>query len=214
MIQKHRKGFSLIEMMVVAGIISVLLSIGIPVQMKYLRAARSTALKADMSSIHKGWQAFGSLARNYCYNEKSDVGANLESVGLMSLFSGKRYGSDSKKKPNFIGFGSIPYANLCKAGTNNNSRGNGEVVLNKAEHETKVTADSGAGIGIGVNSSGGTADQDTNCDLGIATYEIGAFAFVGKNIWEGMSLNERGVLSEVEEETSPTAVGNHTPCSS
>ena len=55
---KNKKGFSLVELMVVVAIMGVLSAIAIPSYSNYRKTAKKSAYKADLVSLHKGWLAF------------------------------------------------------------------------------------------------------------------------------------------------------------
>ena len=55
---KNKKGFSLVELMVVVAIMGTLAAIAIPAYNEYRKSAKKAAYKADLSSLHKGWLSF------------------------------------------------------------------------------------------------------------------------------------------------------------
>ena len=91
---KSKKGFSLVELMVVVAIMGTLASIAIPAFNEYRRAAKKNAYKADLTSLHKGWLAFGVELDSFCERETSPTNASIINVGMSSLGSSKLYGAD------------------------------------------------------------------------------------------------------------------------
>ncbi len=92
---KSRRGFSLVELMVVVAIMGVLAAIAIPAYNEYRKAAKKTAYKSDMLGLHKGWLAFGVELDSFCERETNPSNASIGNVGMQSLLSSKLYGKNS-----------------------------------------------------------------------------------------------------------------------
>ncbi len=90
---KNKRGFSLIELMVVVAIMGTLAAIAIPAYNEYRKSAKKTAYKSDLLSLHRGWLAFGVELDSYCARETKPREATLSNVGMVSLFSSKLYGN-------------------------------------------------------------------------------------------------------------------------
>ena len=90
--KKSKRGFSLVELMVVVAIMGTLAAIAIPAYNEYRRSAKKSAYKADLTSLHKGWLAFGVELDSFCERDTSPVEASLGNVGMSSLVSSSLYG--------------------------------------------------------------------------------------------------------------------------
>ena len=90
---KSRRGFSLVELMVVVAIMGTLAAIAIPAYNEYRKSAKKTAYKSDLLSLHKGWLAFGVELDSFCERETSPDKASIQNVGMSSLLSSNLYGS-------------------------------------------------------------------------------------------------------------------------
>ena len=188
-----KRGISLLEIMVVVMLFSTLVAIAIPTYNKHVRKTRSLALQTDISSLHKGWQAFGASSRNYCFNELSRVHANIVSVGLRSLLTNGRYGSEGKRRPNFIGFG-VPFTSTCKVGGQDSTGAHvaGVVVKDDADNMDNK------GIGVGIDSAGTSSMIPTYCGVDNRSYAMGGLNFVGGKFFEAVAINEEGILERLE----------------
>ena len=86
---KNKRGFSLVELMVVVAIMGTLASIAIPAFNEYRRSAKKASYRADLSSLHKGWFAFGVEIDSFCDREShSSRVASIRNVGMESLLYG------------------------------------------------------------------------------------------------------------------------------
>ena len=89
---KSKKGFSLVELMVVVAIMGTLASIAIPAFNEYRRSAKKNAYRADLTSLHKGWMAFGVELDSFCERETSPKISSIANVGMSPLLTSKLYG--------------------------------------------------------------------------------------------------------------------------
>ena len=88
----NNKGFSLIEILVTVGLISILTTIAVPAYKNYRLNTFKTVLKTDSSTSFKMYQTFHSLNGDYC--------GSFETVGLKSLLTSDNYRTDNY----FLGF--------------------------------------------------------------------------------------------------------------
>ena len=100
--KKQKRGFSIVELMVVAAIIGVITSISVPIYSSYRSNARKSIYKSDLSSMQKGILAFGAETGNFCRRKTQPNEISLATIGMASVFSSEMYGYKAKDK-NFIG---------------------------------------------------------------------------------------------------------------
>ena len=79
---KNKRGFSLVELMVVVAIMGVLSAIAIPAYNDYRKTAKKSAYKADLTSLHKGWLAFSVELDSFCDRESDPRNVNIKHVGM------------------------------------------------------------------------------------------------------------------------------------
>ena len=89
-----RKGFSLVELMVVVAIMGTLAAIAIPAYNEYRKSAKKTAYKSDLMGLHKGWLAFGVELDNFCERTTQPSTSSITNVGMTSLTTSKLYGTN------------------------------------------------------------------------------------------------------------------------
>lgn len=82
-IKKNKKGFSLVELMVVVAIIGVLAVIGIPQYQKFMSKARQAEAKTNLNSIFQGEASF--------FTEYNGYSTNLGAIGADAAGTGLRY---------------------------------------------------------------------------------------------------------------------------
>ena len=173
---KNKRGFSLVELMVVVAIMGTLAAIAIPAYNEYRKSAKKSAYKADLTSLHKGWLAFGVELDSFCERRTNPKDASIKNVGMESLFSSKLYGSGPSNK-NFIGFGAQHGSEPCTL----------PIVLDDALNN--------AAHGI-YDVSGSEA---TACVLGITEYKMGVAGHVSGENFVGFAVNQSGVIEEEPE---------------
>ena len=54
MLRKHKKGFTLIELMIVVAILAILATVAVPAFIKYMRKAKTTEAIDELDKIYKG----------------------------------------------------------------------------------------------------------------------------------------------------------------
>ena len=221
----NKRGFSLVELMVVVAIMGVLASIAIPAFNSYRASAKKNAYKADLTSLHKGWQAFGVELDSFCERETQPASASITSIGMQSLLNSKLYGSTTAQTriaPSCTLSGT-PEPSGCVApgetGVVCTGCSAGVLTAGRA-----ATTGNGPGkhnfIGFGTDNCGsanltsrqilgneGTTNTtaDTNCDLNVATYEMGVYGHISGAKSYGVSINQNGVVSSEFENTTVTA---------
>ena len=217
---KNKRGFSLVELMVVVAIMGTLASIAIPAFNSYRKSAKKTAYKSDLTALHKGWQAFGVELDSYCERETSPDDASITNVGMESLLTSKLYGVNGNNlvkctgtctagtPPNSVGPGVHPTGSACATGcTQSAVSGNGPGKHNfigfGATSCTNLTLTSDAQI-LGVESTTPTT-HDTDCDLDVSTYEMGVYGHISGSDYFGISIDENGVTSSEYEGTAGAA---------
>ena len=92
---KNNKGFSLIEVLVTVGLIGVLVGIAVPSYNNYKKNTVEMALKADLGSGAKVYNAKYAVESTFCYT--------FEDVGLPT----SKLDNPIYKKGGFFGFGKV-----------------------------------------------------------------------------------------------------------
>ena len=162
---KNKRGFSLVELMVVVAIMGTLASIAIPAFNEYRKTAKKASYRADLTSLHKSWLAFGVELDSFCDREIAPEEASIKNVGMESLDGSKLYG-DNPKKHNFIGFGAEACLNTSVVVTN-----------------------------LQIKSSSPPTTHDTSCELDVDTYKMGVYGHLAGKEYFGISIDNRGVFS-------------------
>ena len=75
---KNKKGFSLLEVLVTMGIVTVLAGIAIPAYNQYKEGVKDTAVKSDISNARKAYLAYDAVNNTFCV---SLAGAGLAGLG-------------------------------------------------------------------------------------------------------------------------------------
>ena len=231
----NKRGFSLVELMVVVAIMGVLASIAIPSFNEYRKSAKKNAYRSDLMSLHKGWLAFGVELDSYCTRETNPRNSNIENVGMASLLNSKLYGTSSatpQRSASCSGGGTLtpsgctPTANTtpctgCTGGTNP------VFTAFRAARTAGVGPDKHNFIGFGddnctapdlanrqiVGMQGTTStNEDTDCDLNVASYEAGVYGHISGAEFFGVSINNNGVLSGEQSISANTQTAD-TGCS-
>ena len=222
----NKRGFSLVELMVVVAIMGTLASIAIPAFNSYRKSAKKTAYKSDLTALHKGWQAFGVELDSYCERETNPDDATITNVGMESLLTSKLYGVNGNNlvkctgtctagtPPGSVGAGVHAAGSTCATGcTSSTVSGNGPGKHNFIGFGdtscTNVTLTSDAQI-LGVEGTTPTT-HDADCDLDVATYQMGVYGHISGADYFGISIDENGVTSSEYEGTAGAA--SETNCS-
>jgi len=183
------------------------LQVAIPAFNEYRKSAKKAAYRTDLSSLHKGWLAFGVEIDSFCDRDTEPRAVSIQNIGMQSILTSKLYGDRS------------PGANagVCSDNASNTSAtcatASGdwiEIVANNAPGKHNF-------IGFGAVTCGTVAapvnnihqilgeegttatTHDANCDLGVAEYEMGVFGHVSGVDYFGVSINNNGILSQESE---------------
>ena len=195
---KNKRGFSLVELMVVVAIMGTLASIAIPAFNEYRKSAKKASYRADLTSLHKSWLAFGVELDSFCERESgaqaADRVASIVNVGMESL-SGSKYYGDNPGKNNFIGFGAFATTNPCPGGAWTAS--------------THIQSDNtSSSTALVINNA--AAQIDAGCTLSIVDYRMGVFGHVGGVEYFGLNIRETGVVEDATARgTNPVALAGH-----
>ena len=224
---KNKRGFSLVELMVVVAIMGTLATIAIPAYNEYRKSAKKTAYKTDMLSVHKGWLAFGVELDSFCLRETQPRSASITSIGMQSLLNSKLYGknsSQSRVAPTCTAPASTPEPANCVAPGET-----GVVCTGCSDSSSTLNAGNAATTGNGpgkhnfigfgddnctaanltsrqILGNAGTTNttHDANCDLNTSTYEIGVYGHISGKNYYGVSVSNNGVASsEFEDDSTP-----------
>ena len=183
---KNKRGFSLVELMVVVAIMGTLASIAIPAFNEYRKSAKKAAYRADLTSLHKSWLAFGVELDSFCTRDTDPDTASIVNVGMESL-SGSKYYGDNPDKNNFIGFGAFATTNPCPGGA-----------WTASTHiQDSNTSSSTALVINNVNTQ-----IDANCTLSIVDYRMGVFGHVGGVDYFGLNIRQTGVVEDATARSS------------
>lgn len=228
MYKLNKRGFSLVELMVVVAIMGVLASVAIPAYNEYRRSAKKNAYKSDLISLHKGWLAFGVELDSYCERETSPGVASIINTGMASLGSSKLYGTDSVQACKDCGTHdgtscvgvwtqqpALPGGTDCTtlnattpgAGDTCNCADDGSAVARKGPGKHNF-------IGFGAENCpdintveanlnyrgdvSGRTPLETDCDLNVTTYEMGVFGHVSGDQYFGFRINNQGISAETD----------------
>ena len=228
-INKTRRGFSLVELMVVVAIMGTLAAIAIPAYNEYRKSAKKTAYKSDMLSFHKGMLAFGVELDSFCERETQPDNVSISHIGMTSLSTSKLYGGQgSCADPN-------PVVTLCAPCAGQTSQTTCGALMNTALTPISCgciwsNATSGPGKHNFIGFSGPTAANgcsatdvtntqiiggvggttttpDGACDLGIVSYDLGVYGHISGDDYYGVSVDNNGVVSP-EHEAATAAAGD------
>ena len=208
---KSKKGFSLVELMVVVAIMGVLSAIAIPAYSEYRKTAKKSAYKTDLTSLHKAWLTFGVELDHFCERESSPRNVNIKHVGMGSLFSSKLYGVKSSTAPNNHDPGNGPGTPNFIGFANANLAGNDcKIDSNFASSPVLVTRpNSGASQNV-INVTDNIHTKDKNCRLYISTYKMAVYGHLSGDVsgdYYGAQIQETGVVTEAGTLTSSLSAG-------
>ena len=219
--KKSKRGFSLVELMVVVAIMGTLAAIAIPAYNGYRKSAKKATYKADLTSLHKAWLAFGVELDSFC--ERENETASIGNVGMASLNTSKLYG----RKGLCTGTGtctSTERGNIAAAASQtactaaaaapcmvswDADAGNAPNKHNFVGFESHAcTGVTDEDVRIVGNDGGTLTTADPACDLGVSTYEMGVYGNISGQEYFGQSVNNSGVLSEENIKTSTINVAD------
>ena len=221
--KKSKRGFSLVELMVVVAIMGTLAAIAIPAYNEYRRSAKKSAYKADLTSLHKGWLAFGVELDSFCERDTSPEAASLGNVGMSSLNSSSLYGGQGACVGN--GDATCTSADDTAVAGATTSALCTAIVFNGASCSASWNSQAGNSpgkhnfIGFGTeNCIVGSPDQvndanvqilgeengvnttpDTACDLNINSYKLGVYGHVSGINYYGVGIDHNGVLLDQQD---------------
>ena len=211
--KKSKRGFSLVELMVVVAIMGTLAAIAIPAYNGYRKTAKKSTYKTDLTSLHKAWLAFGVELDSFC--ERENETASIGNVGMASLNTSKLYGRkglceqtsalntcNSTEQGNIAAAASqtacnnAPINTGCTVGWDADA-GNAPNKHNFVGFESHAcTGVTNEDVGIVGNQGGTLTTADPGCDLGVSAYEMGVYGNISGTEYFGQAVNQLGVLSE------------------
>ena len=207
--KKSKRGFSLVELMVVVAIMGTLAAIAIPAYNEYRKSAKKSAYKADLTSLHKGWLAFGVELDSFCERETNPPNSSIKNVGMESLLSSKLYGGADLREctgacadTNDRGIYNLPHTcgTGCTTGLisgSTNSPGKHNIIGFGEENCAGIPNE----VPVQVRGKEGAVDTTLNadCDLNVSSYRMGVAGHISGDTFFGVSLNHNGVLSTEQE---------------
>ena len=208
----NKRGFSLVELMVVVAIMGTLASIAIPAFNSYRKAAKKTAYRTDLTALHKGWQAFGVELDSYCQRETSPDDATINNVGMESLLSSKLYGPSSSAAlvrctscttPSDNGLynnGHTCGAGCTTAAVNGTGPGKDNYIGFGDTNCTNGDAAQVANVSVRGDNGGTVTPLETRCELDISTYTMGVGGHLSGNDFIGIKIDDNGVVEEQDED--------------
>ena len=200
---KTKRGFSLVELMVVVAIMGVLSAIAIPSYSEYRKTAKKNVYKTDLTSLHKAWLTFGIELDDFCSRDISPKNVNLKNVGMLSLFSSKFYGvkndpdsdptdhdpENGPGTPNFIGFGRA-FGSNCNIDAD--FTGLSPILRSHAVRNASVNI---------INVSDDFRNTDGTCDLRVIEYKMAVYGHLSGDVnngdYYGAQMQHTGVFKEV-----------------
>ena len=211
---KNKRGFSLVELMVVVAIMGTLAAIAIPAYNEYRKSAKKTAYRTDMLALHKGWLAFGVELDSFCERETSPTPATINNVGMQSLLSSKLYGiGSSSTMVQCTGYTPTTCNGLFSTGhdcTNGGACTGGNASTpsgtGPGKHNFIGFGDEQCGnlanttnVQVLGDSNGTRTVEDTDCDLDVATYKMGVGGHLSGDTYIGINVDHNGVVAEKAE---------------
>lgn len=221
---KSKRGFSLVELMVVVAIMGTLAAIAIPAYNEYRKSAKKTAYKSDMLSLHKGWMAFGVELDSFCERETLPRQASISSVGMESLLSSKLYGEANGQVIEcehtgatcaLVGTTELQVASTCAGtlGTGCTWTNNGVVTTYGPGKDNFIGFGDDASA-LGTNTPCPTTNivsrqhkqnsttADSACILNVESYRMGVGGHVAGADYYSATVNSNGVVGDREGDTA------------
>jgi len=213
---KNKRGFSLVELMVVVAIMGTLASIAIPAFNEYRKTAKRATYRADLTSLHKSWLAFGVELDSFCERETRPREASIQNIGMASLLGSKLYGTEGCTD------GGQSTQSACTGSWNHDPSTDpmGTITPDVARIWNNGAGGKDNFIGFGVQSCGTsipitnvqvkgmTTTADTDCDLNAGTYEMGVYGHISGANYYGVSINNNGVISGETEDDQSIAIAD------
>ena len=217
--KKSKRGFSLVELMVVVAIMGTLAAIAIPAYNGYRKTAKKSTYRADLTSLHKAWLAFGVELDSFC--ERGNEPVSINNVGMGSLVSSKLYGqlgdlvqcdetadnTDANDCQDGIFEQGHTCMGTCEApiqitGSPSNAPGKHNFVGFADENCPTGVAVSDSDVGIIGNEGTERTTPDSSCDLGVSAYEMGVYGNISGTEYFGQAVTHLGVFSNEQIKTS------------
>lgn len=164
---KNQEGFTLIELMIVVGIIGILVAIAAPNFSKYQSKARQSEAKIALSAIYGAEKSF--------YSEYSAYATGLDAVG---------YAPEGQKRFYNVGFSGTLTTSVNGYGDN----GNINVNSNYTSLANPFTCSGGA---VNLGSGGSATDPQTFVARASGCIRQGA------DRWDTWQINDNKILSNV-----------------
>ena len=223
-----KRGFSLVELMVVVAIMGTLAAIAIPAYNEYRKSAKKTSYRSDMLSLHKGWLAFGVELDSFCERETSPTNATIQNVGMESLISSRLYGANRATVTNATctnntcsGTATLQPGGCTGMACTSCTCVGGTGTVN---FTAPIPARQGPGknnfIGFGAIACGTITtpvvnshfmqqtSTDANCNLGVAEYDMGVFGHLGGTEFASFEVDHNGVVDEQSNLTNAVTAGD------
>ena len=209
---KNKKGFSLVELMVVVAIMGVLSAIAIPSYSNYRKTAKKSAYKADLVSLHKGWLAFSVELDSFCDRDSSPRNVNIKHVGMGSLFSSKLYGKTTPSTTNTLDPGNGPgtpnFIGISNASVSGSSC-TVDLNLDPARSPSPRRA-ANSTLSENVLNVTDNRNKDKNCRLKISEYQMAVYGHLSGDAngdYYGAKIEHTGVVTEAGTLTSSLTPG-------
>ena len=207
-----KRGFSLVELMVVVAIMGTLAAIAIPAYNEYRKSAKKTAYRTDLLALHKGWLAFGVELDSFCERETNPEDATVGNVGMQSLLSSKLYGPGSSASlvrctscTSNSDNGLYNTGHTCGAGCTTaavNGTGPGKDNYIGFGDTNCTNGDSAvlANVSVRGDNGGTLTPLETRCELNISDYTMGVGGHLSGETFIGINVNHNGIVEEQDED--------------
>lgn len=199
---KHKRGFSLVELLVVVAIMGVLATVAIPSYKKYRETAKKNVYRTDLMNLHKGWQVFGVEIDSYCEGDDG-TGASFSAVGMASLQTSKLYGQTHQAQPGDCSGGPPKTCQNSRATFSGTCTSNAQCDAPAVQGPGKVnfigvrshTCPSSVTVGT-ISQTDGTRNIDAHCTLSPTTYKLGVFGHLSGTNFIPIQVEHNGIFKE------------------